>query len=58
MDQSISFENIYSLIKLFKTSIATGPATAPPLSPFSITTEIAYLGFGIGPKSNNDRVIS
>ena len=42
---------VYSLIKLFRTSIATGPATAPPLSPFSMTTETAYLGLGIGPKA-------
>jgi hypothetical protein len=51
MDQSRFFGMIYSLIRLFKTSIATGPATAPPLSPFSITTETAYLGLGIGPKA-------
>ena len=51
MDQSIFFESVYSLIRLFKTSIATGPATDPPLSPFSITTETAYLGLGIGPKA-------
>ena len=35
----------------FKTEIATGPATDPPLSPFSTTTLTAYLGFGIGPKA-------
>ena len=51
MDKSRFFGMIYSLIRLFKTSIATGPATAHPLSPFSITTETAYLGLGIGPKA-------
>ena len=33
----LEFHESHYLINSFRTDIATGPATAPPLSPFSMT---------------------